>query len=90
MVFSAETHEARADEWSSREIERQARLFRRAPLRFLLGGNIHQGQVEYEWNHLASKLRVRNVEWHRRMTEPRVHPLFVIVEGEVESWERVT
>lgn len=51
---------------------------------------VTRGQVEYEWAHLASKLRVRNEEWHRRMTEPRVHPLFVIVEGDVESWERVT
>src|SRR6185369_11482574 len=48
MIFSAETYETRADEWSSREIERQARLFRRAPLRFVLGGNINQGQFEYE------------------------------------------
>ena len=34
MIFGAETYEARTYEWSSREIERRARLFRRTLLRF--------------------------------------------------------
>lgn len=50
---------------------------------------VTRGQLDYEWQHLASKLRVRNAEWHRRMLEPRVHPLFVIVDGGVEPWERI-
>src|SRR6185369_16149139 len=48
VIISAEAHEARADEWSSREIEGQARFFCRSPMSFLLGGNIYQGHVEYE------------------------------------------
>ena len=47
MIFSAEADETRTDEWSSCEIERQARFFRRALLRFVLGGNINQGLIEY-------------------------------------------
>jgi hypothetical protein len=51
---------------------------------------VTQGQLDFEWRHLGSKLRTRNAEWQRRMTdEPRVHPLFVVVEGPVESWERI-
>jgi len=50
---------------------------------------VTRGQLEYEWTHLAAKLRRRSPRWEIA-TEPRVHPLFVIVEGDVESWERVT
>jgi hypothetical protein len=59
MIFSAETHEARTYEWSSREIERQARLFRRASLGFVLSGNINQTQIEYEcWSNRLHRLCV--------------------------------
>jgi len=51
---------------------------------------VTRGQLDYEWQHLASKLRNRNPAWHRAMPrEPRVHPLFVIVEGPVAPWERI-
>ncbi len=51
---------------------------------------VSEGQVTFEWNHLSSKLRGRNAQWGERMRQvlPRVHPLFVIVEGPIESWER--
>src|SRR5262249_19698209 len=54
MVFRAETHEARTYERSHSEIERQARLFRRALLPFVLTlvfrkrRKIDQGQLEDE------------------------------------------
>jgi hypothetical protein len=49
------------------------------------------GQLAYEWKHLLRKLRARSpglyARW-RRDPRPQAHPLFKIVRGEVESWER--
>lgn len=50
-----------------------------------------QGQLAYEWQHLLRKLRARSPELYarwRRDARPQPHPLFEIVRGEVESWER--
>jgi len=49
------------------------------------------GQAAYEWKHLMRKLRARNPALHRkwRGTEsPESHPIFKIVAGPVEHWER--
>jgi len=49
------------------------------------------GQILYEWQHLLRKLRARSPEHHRRwrgVATPEPHPLFSIVPGPVESWER--
>ncbi len=51
-----------------------------------------RGQLLYEWEHLAAKLRRRNPAWHRahhRRRTPAPHPLFRIVAGGVRPWERV-
>jgi hypothetical protein len=51
------------------------------------------GQVEYEWQHLMSKLAVRNPELHQRWRSvrmPRCHPLFEVRAGQVEAWEKGT
>jgi len=50
------------------------------------------GQVEYEWQHLLNKLARRNPAVHHqwiRTRSPDPHPVFRIVAGDVESWERV-
>ncbi len=49
------------------------------------------GQVEYEWEHLMRKLSVRNAEHYGRwqsIRSPECHPLFQVVPGGIESWER--
>ena len=49
------------------------------------------GQLEHEWRHLLGKLRVRSPDQFKRLrglSEPESHPLFVIVDGDVEDWER--
>jgi len=50
-----------------------------------------RGQLTWEWKHLRRKLRARSPEcffrW-RAVAVPRAHPLFRIVTGERESWER--
>ena len=49
------------------------------------------GQLAWEWRHLLHKLRKRNPtlyrQW-RRERSPDPHPLFRIVPGDIESWER--
>lgn len=49
------------------------------------------GQLRYEWQHLLAKLQHRDPPRHRRWKDfplPRPHPLFTIVAGEVQDWER--
>lgn len=53
--------------------------------------NVTTGQIQYEWEHLQRKLSLRDPEWSLKwisITRPRPHPLFRIVPGEIESWER--
>lgn len=50
------------------------------------------GQLEYEWRHLLAKLRARSIEQYDRVcghTVPAAHPIFRLVPGDVEEWERV-
>lgn len=52
---------------------------------------VSAGQVEYEWSHLLRKLSMRNVEHYQRWRDieaPECHPLFEVVPGAIESWER--
>jgi len=50
-----------------------------------------RGQLEYEWLHLMRKLKRRNPSAHRQWKDDRAlpHPLFRLVPGPVEDWERV-
>lgn len=53
---------------------------------------VTDGQLNYEWEHLKNKLRKRDVERHERLAcleTPLPHPLFEVVPGDVEAWERV-
>lgn len=50
------------------------------------------GQISYEWEHLMRKLRSRAPDFVRVRPTPEEivpHPLFRIVEGPAEPWERV-
>jgi hypothetical protein len=49
------------------------------------------GQLECEWQHLLGKLARRSPKLYARLRGERAvaaHPLFTLVKGEVESWER--
>ena len=49
-----------------------------------------QGQLDFEWEHLTKKLRLRAPAWLAGMqsiSRPEPHPLFQIVPGPVEAWE---
>lgn len=48
------------------------------------------GQIDYEWQHLAAKLRLRAPAWLARwdgLVDPEPHPLFQILPGAVAQWE---
>ena len=52
---------------------------------------INSGQVIYEWNHLRSKLELRNPEWLKKIintSKIELHPLFLEVPGQKEKWEK--
>ena len=54
---------------------------------------VTEGQVQYEWDHLLHKLAVRNPELHERwhvISVPECHPMFRVVPGPIESWERAS
>jgi hypothetical protein len=53
---------------------------------------VTQGQLGYEWQHLKRKLRQRDPARYRALLRagfPEPHPLFRVVAGEVEAWEKV-
>lgn len=50
------------------------------------------GQLAFEWGHLLNKLQTRDINRYMRMKKsqkPTPHPLFTVVTGTVESWEKV-
>lgn len=51
---------------------------------------VAQGQLDFEWQHLGRKLRERSPEYAARWESsgPTAHPLFLVVPGDIEPWER--
>jgi Pyrimidine dimer DNA glycosylase len=50
-----------------------------------------RGQLRYEWQHLLRKLARRSPRVYqrwRREKAPEAHPIFRVVRGKVEPWER--
>ncbi len=51
---------------------------------------VTRGQLEYEQKHLLNKLLVRNLKRYEKLkqeTEIKPHPIFKIVDGDIENWE---
>jgi len=64
-----------------------AKIGRRGPVAPLL---VTRGQLDYEWRHLARKLKARAPALRARLAavkRPRAHPLFRVVSGGVADWE---
>jgi len=58
-----------------------------------------KGQVIYEFEHLLRKLVVRDPSWYTKVNQiiqtsefevPGIHPLFYLVTGTIEPWEKTT
>lgn len=53
---------------------------------------VRRGQLEYEWKHLMAKLQARDPAWRSRLESvkrPQAHPIFRVVRGEIETWEKI-
>jgi hypothetical protein len=53
---------------------------------------VPRGQLDYEWEHLLGKLKLRDPARLRQLRlvgKPDAHPLFRVVAGPVETWEKV-
>lgn len=51
---------------------------------------VTQGQLDFEWQHLGEKLARRSPSDAERWNgaSPTVHPLFTVIPGDIEEWER--
>ncbi|MCX5846404.1 MAG: pyrimidine dimer DNA glycosylase/endonuclease V [Deltaproteobacteria bacterium] len=52
---------------------------------------VTEGQLEYELNHLKTKLKLRDPAQYQKICavlKPEAHPIFRVVEGGIESWEK--
>ncbi len=52
---------------------------------------VRSGQLDYEWEHLIHKLKARDSAHAKRLgtvRRPQPHPVFTIVRGPLEQWER--
>ncbi len=50
------------------------------------------GQLEFEKNHLLAKLKARDIKKYEELKDNRifdVNPVFDIVDGDIESWEKI-
>jgi hypothetical protein len=53
---------------------------------------VTDGQLQYELNHLLRKLKQRDMDRYKSLVSvktPLAHPLFRVVPGAVETWERI-
>jgi hypothetical protein len=53
---------------------------------------VTSGQLHYEFEHLKTKLMTRDMERYQKIAEistPRPHPIFRVMDGDIEAWERV-
>jgi hypothetical protein len=51
---------------------------------------VTNGQIEYELEHLRSKLKNRDPTKYielMNIKEPEPNPIFIVVEGDIETWE---
>ncbi|HOJ49375.1 MAG TPA: pyrimidine dimer DNA glycosylase/endonuclease V [Spirochaetota bacterium] len=79
------------------EGERRNYRFDKSKIEFKLIQNIisiSKGQIIYEFDHLLKKLRIRDTTLYNdlvniNLTKIKVNPIFFIVDGEIESWEKL-
>lgn len=49
-----------------------------------------RGQLDYETGHLQKKVAIRSPkELFRLEWEIQIHPLFTLIDGDIESWEKL-
>jgi len=51
---------------------------------------VTKGQIEYEFQHLLKKLKIRDLEKFEKLKNIKkieIHPMFKIINGNIEDWE---
>ena len=77
------------------EADQRGYCFNQTKLTKLLPSNklsVTTGQIQYEWSHFLKKVATRNPGWHQSIDQsksPIAHPLFDVIDGPIESWERL-
>lgn len=52
---------------------------------------VTEGQINYEFKHIKRKLKVRDINRYNKLKKikfPDVNPIFKVVKGDIEPWER--
>ncbi|MBP7733542.1 MAG: hypothetical protein KA140_07270 [Caldisericia bacterium] len=70
--------------------------FDQSKIKFALSGGLiplQKGQLEYEFKHLLSKLKTRDPERFENLSQESIgnispNPVFKVVDGPIETWER--
>jgi len=78
------------DEAVVRQFKFDSTKFRKPNLSLLL--EVSEGQIIFEFKHLLFKLKSREINLYEKLKETKTimpHPMFKIVKGEIENWERV-
>jgi len=78
-----------------KEADRRSYNFNKA--KFDISGDIEKiiltsGQLNYETKHLLNKLKKRDMKRYNALKDIKnfkEHPLFVLVDGDIESWEKI-
>ncbi|MDQ5951722.1 MAG: hypothetical protein QG639_1003 [Patescibacteria group bacterium] len=77
------------------EAEKRGYSFKREklpPLTTVTSIPVTTGQLEYEMQHLLTKLSVRDLDRFNKYSSEKlflVHPLFSLVQGKIEQWEKL-
>lgn len=50
--------------------------------------NVTRGQLDFEMEHLRAKVAARQPDWLPRLAAVEAHPIFTVVDGGIEDWER--
>lgn len=53
---------------------------------------VSEGQIKFEFEHLLCKLKGREIDLYKKLKETTTiipHPMFKIIKGKIENWERV-
>lgn len=54
--------------------------------------SVTSGQIDHEWHHLLLKIKIRTptlFEQYQAIDIPLPHPLFSIITGTIEPWEKI-
>lgn len=52
---------------------------------------VNRGQIVFEWNHFKKKVKARDKKVYREIRKikmPDANPLFIVIKGKKEKWEK--